>query len=70
MAVQALNGTVKWFNDKKGFGFITQEGGKDLFVHHSAIIGSGHRTLFEGQKVTMAIKQGSKGPQADNVMPV
>jgi CspA family cold shock protein len=62
-------GTVKWFNDEKGFGFIEQEGGKDVFVHHSAINGAGRKTLSEGQKVTMEVTQGQKGPQAENVTP-
>jgi CspA family cold shock protein len=62
-----VTGTVKWFNDEKGFGFIAQEGGKDVFVHHSAINGSGRKTLREGQKVTMKVTQGQKGPQAENV---
>jgi cold shock protein len=62
-------GTVKWFNDEKGFGFIEQEGGKDVFVHHSAIIGTGRKTLRDGQKVTMRVTQGEKGPQAENVTP-
>ncbi|MDR9499017.1 MAG: cold-shock protein [Hydrogenovibrio sp.] len=61
-------GTVKWFNDEKGFGFIEQEGGKDVFVHFSAINGTGGRkTLLEGQTVTMEVTQGQKGPQAENV---
>ena len=63
-------GTVKWFNDEKGFGFIEQEGGKDVFVHHSAINGAGRKTLREGQKVTMQVTQGQKGPQAENVTPL
>jgi CspA family cold shock protein len=63
-------GTVKWFNESKGFGFITQdEGGADVFVHFSAITGSGFKTLAEGQKVTYDIQQGPKGPQAANVVP-
>ena len=62
-------GTVKWFNDEKGYGFIEQEGGKDVFVHYSAIQASGRKTLREGQKVTMEIIEGQKGPQADNVIP-
>ena len=62
-------GTVKWFNDEKGFGFIEQSGGKDVFVHHSAIIGTGRKTLNEGQKVSMTVTQGQKGPQAENVTP-
>ncbi len=65
-----VEGTVKWFNDEKGFGFIEQEGGKDVFVHFSAINGSGRRTLYEGQKVTMDVTMGQKGPQAENVTPL
>jgi len=64
-----VTGTVKWFNDEKGFGFIQQEGGKDVFVHYSAINGSGRRTLAEGQTVTMTVTQGQKGPQAEDVVP-
>lgn len=68
--MSTVSGTVKWFNDDKGFGFIEQEGGKDVFVHFSAIVGSGGRkTLYEGQKVTMEVTQGMKGPQAENVVP-
>ena len=62
-------GTVKWFNDEKGYGFIEQEGGKDVFVHYSAIAGSGRKSLSEGQKVTMDVTTGQKGPQAENVNP-
>lgn len=62
-----VQGTVKWFNDEKGFGFIEQESGKDVFVHFSAINGSGRKSLAEGQKVTMEVTQGQKGPQAENV---
>ena len=62
-----VEGTVKWFNDEKGFGFVEQEGGKDVFVHHSAINGQGRKTLQEGQRVTMEVTQGQKGPQAENV---
>jgi cold shock protein len=65
-----VTGTVKWFNDEKGYGFIQQEGGKDVFVHHSAISGTGRKSLREGQKVTMNVVQGQKGPQAENVVPV
>ena len=62
-------GTVKWFNDAKGFGFITPEGGqKDCFVHHSAIQGQGFRTLAEGERVEFDIVQGAKGPAAENVV--
>ena len=65
-----ITGTVKWFNDAKGFGFITPEdGGKDVFVHHSAIQGSGFKTLAEGQKVQFSLEQGPKGPSAANVQP-
>lgn len=65
-----VEGTVKWFNDEKGFGFIEQPSGRDVFVHFSAINGDGRRTLHEGQKVTMEVTQGQKGPQAENVTPV
>lgn len=61
------NGIVKWFNDAKGFGFITPENGPDLFVHHSAIIADGYRSLTEGEAVTFDAAQGPKGPQAINV---
>jgi CspA family cold shock protein len=64
-------GTVKWFNDSKGFGFITpDDGGKDLFAHFSAIQGSGFKTLKENQKVSFEVAQGPKGPQAQNIRPV
>ena len=63
-----VNGTVKWFNDEKGYGFIQQEqGGADVFVHFRQINSQGRRTLSEGQKVTFEIGQGQKGPQAENV---
>ncbi len=60
-------GTVKWFSDSKGFGFIEQEGGTDVFVHHSAIEAEGFRTLAEGERVQFEVTQGPKGPQASNV---
>jgi len=63
-------GRVKWFNEAKGFGFIAREDGYDVFVHYSAINGTGFRTLTEGQEVQFAITQGPKGPQAENVSPL
>jgi cold shock protein len=60
-------GTVKWFNDSKGFGFIAQEGGEDVFCHHTAIQADGFRTLAEGQRVEFDVKRGPKGLQAENV---
>lgn len=65
-----VNGTVKWFNDEKGFGFIQQESGPDVFVHFSAINAEGRRTLQENQAVTFEITDGDKGPQANNVTPL
>ncbi len=62
-----INGTVKWFNDHKGFGFIEQEDGADVFVHHSAINGDGFKSLNEGDRVSFDIEQGQKGPAAANV---
>ena len=64
-------GTVKWFNDAKGFGFITpSDGGKDVFVHHTAIQGKGFKSLTEGQQVKFEVQQGPKGPSAANVQPL
>ncbi len=64
-------GTVKWFNEKKGFGFITREDGEqDCFVHHSGIAGSGFKTLSEGERVEFDVVQGEKGPAAENVTPI
>jgi CspA family cold shock protein len=62
-----VNGKVKWFNDEKGFGFIEQESGPDVFVHFSSINGTGRRSLAEGQEVSFEVTQGQKGPQAENV---
>ena len=66
----STTGTVKWFNDAKGFGFIEQESGPDVFAHFSAITGDGHKSLAEGQKVEFTLTQGPKGPQAENIVPV
>lgn len=63
-------GTVKWFNDAKGYGFIQQENGPDVFAHFSAIKGDGFRTLAEGQKVEFTVTEGKKGPQAENIVPL
>jgi CspA family cold shock protein len=63
-------GTVKWFNDSKGFGFIEQENGPDVFAHFSAIQGDGFKSLSEGQKVQFTIVDGQKGPQAENIVPL
>lgn len=63
-------GTVKWFNDDKGFGFIERESGKDLFVHFRSIVGEGHKSLSEGQSVSFIEIDGQKGPQADQVTPL
>lgn len=63
-------GKVKWFNDQKGYGFIEQEDGTDVFVHHSAIQGEGYKTLAEGQAVQYDLGQGDKGPRAENVVKI
>ena len=63
-------GTLKWFNERKGFGFITAEDGPDVFVHHTSIQGSGFKTLAEGDKVSFDIEKGEKGPKAVNVAKV
>ena len=65
------SGTVKWFNDSKGFGFLTRDDGEqDVFCHHSAIQGEGFKTLVEGARVEFDVRQGDKGPAAENVVPV
>ena len=65
-----MRGTVKWFSDEKGYGFISREGGEDVFVHFSGIAGDGFKSLAEGQAVEFEVTQGKKGPQATNVKPV
>ena len=65
-----VTGTVKWFNEAKGFGFIEQESGADVFAHHSNIVGTGFKTLADGQKVEFVVTQGQKGPQAENITAV
>jgi len=67
MELKMAEGSVKWFNDAKGFGFIEQEGGDDVFVHHSEIQGEGFKSLAEGDRVIFDVTQGQKGPQASNV---
>jgi CspA family cold shock protein len=67
---ERITGTVKWFNGSKGFGFITREGGPDVFVHYSALQGDGFKNLEEGQQVEFTVEQGPKGPQASNVVVV
>lgn len=67
---QTVTGTVKWFNEAKGFGFIEQQSGPDVFAHFSAITGTGFKTLVEGQQVEFVITQGQKGPQAENIVVV
>jgi CspA family cold shock protein len=68
--MSTVTGTVKWFNESKGFGFIEQESGPDVFAHYSAIQGGGFKTLAEGQKVEFTITDGPKGPQAENIVPL
>jgi len=63
-----MDGTVKWFNPQKGYGFIATSDGRDVFVHYSSITGDGYRTLFEGQQVTFDIVEGEKGLKAENVI--
>ncbi|MCB1730092.1 MAG: cold-shock protein [Halieaceae bacterium] len=65
-----VTGTVKWFNESKGFGFIEQENGPDVFAHFSAISGSGFKTLAEGQRVEFTVTAGQKGPQAENIVAI
>jgi CspA family cold shock protein len=66
----ATTGRVKWFDEKKGFGFIEREGDSDVFVHFQAIVGTGFKTLNEGQEVEFDVEDGQKGPQASNVKPL
>ena len=68
--MSTTTGTVKWFNEAKGFGFIEQESGPDVFAHYSAITGSGFKTLTEGQRVEFTVTQGQKGPQAENIVAI
>lgn len=68
--MSTTTGTVKWFNESKGFGFIEQENGPDVFAHYSAIVSDGFKTLSEGQKVQFTVTQGQKGPQAENITPI
>ena len=64
---ERIEGTVKWFNESKGFGFIEREGGPDVFAHYSAISGGGFKTLTDGQKVEFDVTSGAKGPQAEDI---
>ena len=68
--MSTTTGTVKWFNETKGFGFIEQQNGPDVFAHFSAIAGSGFKTLTEGQQVQFNVTQGQKGPQAENIVAI
>ena len=63
-----MKGTVKWFNDSKGYGFIQHHGGDDVFVHFSSIVGEGFRTLAEGEQVEFEVRESERGPQAENVL--
>ena len=67
---ERVKGTVKWFNESKGFGFIEQESGPDVFAHFSAIVSDGFKTLMEGQKVQFVVTDGQKGPQAENIVAI
>ena len=67
---ETTTGTVKWFNDSKGFGFIEQESGPDVFAHFSNIAGDGFKSLAEGKKVEFTVTEGQKGPQAENIVPI
>ena len=68
--MSTTTGTVKWFNEEKGFGFIAQENGPDVFAHFRQIVGDGFKTLAEGQKVEFRVTQGQKGPQAEDIRPL
>ena len=68
--MSTTTGTVKWFNEAKGFGFIQQESGPDVFAHFSNIVGDGFKTLAEGQRVEFTVTAGQKGPQAENIKPL
>jgi cold shock protein len=65
-----ITGTVKWFDEAKGFGFISRESGPDVFAHFKQIVGNGYKTLAEGQRVSFTVVQGQKGPQAENIVAV
>ncbi len=67
---ERIQGTVKWFNDQKGYGFLAREGGDDVFVHHSAIVSNGFRSLTEGERVEFSVEKGAKGPSAVNVQKI
>ena len=69
--MSTINGTVKWFNDSKGFGFISQDNGPDVFAHHTAIVSDAdYKSLQEGQRVEFTVKEGQKGPQAHNIVAI